>query len=108
MPLAGPVPSHISTEFRAPDELLRRTDVAVPQLYQWHAKENPNYPLFVYHDGQKLEYVTYSQANRAMDRAARYVASSVSTTRRDASAARPVVALFANTGQPVLRTSCWY
>ncbi|KAI9056494.1 acetyl-CoA synthetase-like protein [Trametes sanguinea] len=94
MPLnPADVPSHISTEFRAPLDLLKQ-DVALPQIYDWHAKENPNYPLFTYHNGEKPQYITYAAANRAIDRAARYIASALGP--RDAKTAPPTVAVFAN------------
>ena len=92
------VPEHISTHFRTPDELLKRSDIVTSQLYEWNAKENPNYPLFVYYDGSQRQYITYSTANRAMDRAARYVASSVGGTVKEANTKPPVVALLAITG----------
>ncbi|KAI0739414.1 acetyl-CoA synthetase-like protein [Daedaleopsis nitida] len=93
------VPPHITTEFRAPLELLKRTDLVVSQIYEWNARENPNYPLFVYQDkdGDKLEYITYAIANRAIDRAARYVASRVGCGGKEAAPVQPIVALFANT-----------
>ena len=91
------VTSHISWDFHTPKELLKTADVTVSQLYEWNAKENPNYPLFVYHDGTKLEYVTYSAANRAIDRVARYIATNVGLSGADRSLPR-VVALFANAG----------
>ncbi|CDO77398.1 hypothetical protein BN946_scf184857.g4 [Trametes cinnabarina] len=68
------VPSHISTEFHSPLDLLKK-DIALPELYDWHAKENPNYPPFTYRDGTNPEFITYAVANRAIDRAARYVVS---------------------------------
>ncbi|KAI0717761.1 acetyl-CoA synthetase-like protein [Cerioporus squamosus] len=111
MPLdLATLPAHVTTEFHPPTELLQRTDVVLPQLYEWHAKENPNYPLFVYYDGDHVEYITYSQANRAMDRVARFVASTVGTGH----ATQPVVALFANadtityfvTAVGVMRAGC--
>ncbi|KAI0739441.1 acetyl-CoA synthetase-like protein [Daedaleopsis nitida] len=99
MPLDRAVtPATISTRFRKPEELLRRHDTAIPQLFEWHAKENPDYPLFVYHDGSKLEYITYSGANRAIDRAARFLASTVGASlhHKHARSSPPVVAIFAN------------
>ncbi|RDX43676.1 acetyl-CoA synthetase-like protein [Lentinus brumalis] len=105
------VPPHVSTDFREPAELIARDDVAVSQYYAWQAKNNPNYPLFVYQDGDHLEYITYARANRAMDRVARYVASTVGA---GTGGERPVVALFANadtityfcTAIGVMRTGC--
>ena len=96
MPLdIATLPAHIATEFHKPTQLLERSDVILPQFYQWHATENPNYPLFVYQDGDHLEYITYSQANRAMERIARFVASVVGTGH----VVPPVVALYANAGE---------
>ncbi|TFK94521.1 acetyl-CoA synthetase-like protein [Polyporus arcularius HHB13444] len=91
------LPAHVRTDFRSPDELRARTDITVAQLYEWHAKENPDYPLFIYQDGDSLEYITHSKAYRAIDRVARYVASIAGTGSREASSNQPVVALFANT-----------
>lgn len=96
--LSTQVPTHVSIDFQAPKELVERKDVSVPQLYQWNAVENPNYPLFVYSDGGKLEYITYATANAAMDRVARYVLWSVGQNRNNLAANRPIVAILANTG----------
>ncbi|PIL33562.1 hypothetical protein GSI_04185 [Ganoderma sinense ZZ0214-1] len=66
MPLiALDLPAHISPNFRVPDELLKSQDTTLSQLYQWNAQENPNSPLFIYHDpsSAKLEYVTYSYSS---------------------------------------------
>ncbi|KAI0357816.1 acetyl-CoA synthetase-like protein [Trametes cingulata] len=97
MPLdPADVPSHISTDFHAPLELVKK-GVTIHELYDWHAKENPNHPLFIYHDGEKLEFITYSAANRAIDRAARYVLSGLgpnAATQSDGK--RPTVAILAN------------
>lgn len=101
MPLShlDALPEHISTRFHSPNELLQRTDIAISQLYEWHAKENPDYPLFVYHDGSQRQYLTYSVANRAMDRVARYVAHAVGVITKEANPKQPVVGLLASTGE---------
>ncbi|KAI9060104.1 acetyl-CoA synthetase-like protein [Trametes sanguinea] len=113
MPLdPADVPSYISTEFRQPLEELKQGNIVAPQLYEWHAKENPNYPLFTYYDGEKPEYITYATANRAIDRAARYIASGLGPLYE--TTPRPIVALFANVDTityfcniiGVLRTGC--
>ena len=91
------LPPHIDLHFRAPDELLHKKSAVIPQLYDWHAKENPNYPLFVYHDGDKLEYITYSTVNRAIERAARYTASILGEVAADG-AGRKIVGVLASTG----------
>ncbi|KAI0702388.1 acetyl-CoA synthetase-like protein [Cerioporus squamosus] len=108
------LPAHIRTDFRSPDELRTRSDTTVAQLYEWHAKVNPDYPLFIYQDGDQLEYITHSTAYRAIDRVARYVASIAGTSAREASSNQPVVALFANidtityfcTALGVMRAGC--
>ncbi|OSD00953.1 acetyl-CoA synthetase-like protein [Trametes coccinea BRFM310] len=87
------IPSYISTEFRAPLDALMR-GAAVPELYDWHAKENPDYPLFTYCDDGKPEFITYAAANRAIDRAARYAASDM--CHRTAEAPYPTIAVFAH------------
>ncbi|OSD00551.1 acetyl-CoA synthetase-like protein [Trametes coccinea BRFM310] len=94
MPLTpADVPPHIVTEFRAPSDLLKE-GVAPSKLYDWHATENPNYPLFTYQDGDVVQFITYSVANRAINRAAHYIAASVGA--RDATVERPIVAVLAN------------
>ena len=100
MPLTvNNLPAHLSLEFRAPVDLLKQGDVALPFLFDWNAKENPNYPLFIYHDAATAtnEYITYSTANEAIDRAARYIKHSVGT-EVDALKGSPVVGILANTG----------
>ncbi|KAI1789126.1 acetyl-CoA synthetase-like protein [Ganoderma leucocontextum] len=94
--LSTQVPKNVTIDFRVPKELVERKDVSVSQLYQWHAVENPNYPLFVYYDGGKLEYITYAAADAAMDRVARYVLRSVALDHRSSAAKPPVVAILAN------------
>ena len=104
MPLnATDLPPHITADFHAPKELLAQGTTA-PELYDWHAKENPDYPLFTYHDGGKHEYITYAVANLAIDRAARYISSCVGHAPKG-DVDRPTVAVLANTGQC---TSCLY
>ncbi|RPD77018.1 acetyl-CoA synthetase-like protein [Lentinus tigrinus ALCF2SS1-7] len=108
------LPPHVSTEFCEPTELLGRDDVAMSQYYEWQAKASPDYPLFVYQDGDRLGYINYAQANRAMDRVARYVTSVVGAGNRGPGGDHPVVALFANadtityfcTAVGVMRTGC--
>ena len=100
MPLtAHQLPAHLSSEFRVPEDLLKRDDTALPNLYDWNAKENPNYPLFLYHDPAtaKNEYITYSTANEAINRAARYITHSVGR-EANAPTGSPVVGVLANTG----------
>ncbi|KAI0821733.1 acetyl-CoA synthetase-like protein [Trametes gibbosa] len=99
MPLTpADVPSHITTEFCPPSELTKE-GATLPELYAWHAKRNPHYPLFTYQDGDKNEFITHSAAARAMDRAARYVLFGLAPSQASAvgTADPPTVAIFANT-----------
>ncbi|KAI1789118.1 acetyl-CoA synthetase-like protein [Ganoderma leucocontextum] len=99
MPLiAQDLPAHISSDFRVPRELLKLEDSTLSHLYHWNAKENPNYPLFLYHDpaSAKVEYITYSTANEAINRAARYLTHSVGRVF-NAPTGLPVVGILANT-----------
>lgn len=101
MPLTpADVPSHIATEFKRPLHLVEQ-GAALSELYSWHARENPNYPLFTYQDGDKVEFITHASANRAMDRAARYVLYNVESggSPVQASTKPPTVAIFANAGE---------
>ncbi|KAM5543040.1 hypothetical protein V8D89_003424 [Ganoderma adspersum] len=98
MPLpAQDFPAHISSKFHAPEELIKSQDTTLSQLYQWNARENPDYPLFVYHDpvGAKLEYVTYAAANKAIDRAARYFTHTIAR-KSAAGTGTPVIGILAN------------
>ncbi|PIL34373.1 hypothetical protein GSI_03148 [Ganoderma sinense ZZ0214-1] len=99
MPLtAHELPSHVSSDFCVPHDLLEREDTTLSQLYDWNAKENPNYPLFLYHDPTtaKVEFITYSTANEAINRSARYLTHSVGR-EPTAPTGLPVIAILANT-----------
>ena len=100
MPLvAKDLHPHIRSEFHAPEELLGREDTTLSHLYHWNAKANPYYPLFVYHDpvNAKLEYITYSAANEAINRAARYFTHSVGSGS-NVGEETPVIGILANSG----------
>ena len=104
------LPAYVSPEFRVPDELLKRNDTALPRLYDWNAKENPNYPLFLYYDPAtgKNHYITYSVANEAINRAARYITHTVGRESSEPTGS-PVVAILANTGTfPIRRLQGHY
>lgn len=101
MPLTpADVPSHIATEFRRPLDLVEK-GATVPDLYTWNAQENANYPLFTYQDGDKVEFITYAAANRAMERAARYIVSGLDSREGSAQATanQPTMAIFASAGE---------
>ena len=103
MPFTSTLPAHLSPEFRGGEEILKRDDLAVPQLYEWHAEKNPDYPFVIYHDGEAVQYITYKTANRAIDRAARYIAAQVGVNREHAGADKPVVGILANAGERIHR-----
>ncbi|KAI9065204.1 acetyl-CoA synthetase-like protein [Trametes sanguinea] len=112
MPLAPTdVPPHISTEFHSPFDLLQQ-GITVPELYDWHAQKNPDYPVFTYYDDEKAVFITYATANLAIDRVARYVASRLGLYNADMP--RHTVSVFANadtityfcTKMGILRTGC--
>ncbi|KAI0759226.1 acetyl-CoA synthetase-like protein [Trametes elegans] len=98
MPLnsTSALPPHVSARFHAPQELLERDDITLPQLYEWNAHENQNYPLFVFHDGTKLVYIDYAAAHRAINRAARFILTGPSPPRSRGAGSPPVIAMLAN------------
>ena len=101
MPLSThALPAHITSEFRVPEEFLKREDSTLSDIYHWNAKENANYPLFLYHDSAsgKPEYITYSTANEAFNRSARYLTHSVGR-ESTAPTGLPTIAILANAGE---------
>lgn len=99
MPLSNTLPAHVTADFVGSKELLERHDMAVPQLYEHHAEHNPNYPVFVYHDGERVQYINYATTNHAIDRAARYIGSQVGVNNKHAGIDKPVVGVLANAGE---------
>ena len=44
----------ISLEFHPPTDITQKwTDLVISDLYDYNAKHNPNYPIFLFHDGQE-------------------------------------------------------
>ncbi|EJF55750.1 acetyl-CoA synthetase-like protein [Dichomitus squalens LYAD-421 SS1] len=62
--------------------------LTIPDLFEWHATENPDYPLYRFHDGVRVTTITYAQAIKGIRRAARYVKARVTMPQ--------VVAVIAN------------
>ncbi|KAI0719494.1 acetyl-CoA synthetase-like protein [Cerioporus squamosus] len=54
-----------------------QSDPNNPELFEWNARENPDLPLFCFHDGTQLNTITNAQAIRSIRRVARYVNSCV-------------------------------
>ncbi|TBU32715.1 acetyl-CoA synthetase-like protein [Dichomitus squalens] len=74
--------------FRSPRELVISGELSMPELYEWHARENPDYPLYRFHDGNEVNTLTYAQVIKAIRRAARYVQARIATPQ--------IVAVIAN------------
>ncbi|CDO73877.1 hypothetical protein BN946_scf185016.g34 [Trametes cinnabarina] len=117
MPLSpADVPSYITSEFQPPLALLEGEAPSLSDIYRWNAQNNPKYPILTYHDGVKQEFITYAVADKAIDRAARYIVSGLGPYRASAEPATPppTVALFANadtityfcTAIGILRAGC--
>ena len=83
----------MSTSYRSPRTLIESRAVAIPELFEWNAQENPEYALFRFPDGSgNLKAITYAEAIRAIRRIARYVLSFTGNHQRH------TVAILANTG----------
>lgn len=50
-------------------------DVPIPELFDWHAENTPNHPLFVYASESGIRKIFYPEAARAIHRAG-YLAQS--------------------------------
>ena len=77
--------------FRSPRDLVSSWKLTIPELYEWHARENPDCELYRFHDGSKVHALTYAQAIKGIRRAARYVRTRITTPQ--------VVAVIANVGE---------
>ena len=90
----------ISLEFHPPTDITQKwTDLVITDLYDYNAKHNPNYPLFLFHDGQEKKYVTWSTTTKGITRAARYAISCVGPHSKEPGKPRRTVAIIANTGK---------
>ena len=84
--------STTATEFLSPRPTVESGKVkSVPELFEWHARENPKHPFFRYHDGEKLNDISYGQLAHGIRRAACYVNTKVTSPS--------IVAIFANAGE---------
>ncbi len=87
-----------SPPFHSPRKLVCSGKLTVPELFEWHARENPNYPLYRFHDGQKLNNITYAQVIIGIRRAARYVKAIITTPQ--------IVGVIANAGKRSFECTC--
>ena len=66
------------TRFASPKAAVTSGEVrSIPELFQWHARENPGYPFFRYHNGEKLDHISYAQLHLGIHRAARYISARI-------------------------------
>ena len=77
--------------FHSPRELVCSGKLTVPELFEWHARENPDYPLYRFHDGKKVNDITYAQAITGIRLAARYVRAHIPTPQ--------IIGAIANAGE---------
>ncbi|TBU41001.1 acetyl-CoA synthetase-like protein [Dichomitus squalens] len=68
--------------YQSPRSLLMSGVLTLPELYEWQARENPDYPYFRFNDGRKSNDISFLQTACAIRQAARYVWSQVATPRR--------------------------
>ena len=83
----------MSVDYRSPRALIEAGPVTIPELFEWNARQNPDYPLFRFpnNDGA-LKTITYAAAIKAIRHVARHILALVRSTERCA------VALLANAG----------
>ena len=87
--------------FVSPRPVIESGKVTIPELYEWHARENPSYPIFCFDNGQSIQGITYSDMDKGILRAARLVRSLVGP-----GAVGPwVFAILANAGASFYATS---
>ena len=74
--------------------------LTLPEIYDWHAEHNAQYPLFVYHDRIREELVrlSYAEVVGAAHRAGRLVLAAIGIDRDCPSAKCGPVAILARTG----------
>ena len=69
--------------------------LSVPEIYDWHYRHNPDFPLFQYlENGQVPIRITYSQAIPAIHRAGRMMKSYINRSEIP----QPVFAILSSTG----------
>ncbi|KAI0700690.1 acetyl-CoA synthetase-like protein [Cerioporus squamosus] len=66
-----------SSHWQTPRAVIEQGDITLPELYEWHARHNPDYPLFRYSDGCEIKEINYAHVFRAICRASSYIRSYV-------------------------------
>lgn len=67
-------------------------ETTLPDLYAWHAKHNPHYPLFRFHDDRRVRDITYAEVYRAINRCASHVRTNIVMKGKS------TIGILANTG----------
>lgn len=83
-----------STPFNHPKAAIQAGGITLPELYEWHATENPDYNLFCYHDGEVLRGIPYSDTAQRIREVARYVLALTGDVQQPAQA----IGILANVG----------
>ncbi|KAK7678721.1 hypothetical protein QCA50_018303 [Cerrena zonata] len=89
--------------FKSTRQLLEQKGQTAPSIIEWIADHNPEHPFFVYHDGTKLNEVSWRRVRDGIHRAAHYFSDRVKgpTSTTD----RPVIAILASTDSITYWTS---
>ena len=78
-------------QYLSPRSVVLAGKLSVPEVFEWHAEENPNLPFFRYFDGTQLHTITSAQVIQAIRHMARYIRSRAGTFPK-------VIAVIANAG----------
>ncbi|PSS37934.1 hypothetical protein PHLCEN_2v226 [Hermanssonia centrifuga] len=87
-----------SGTFNAPKELLEDSSSSLLDLYQWNATQNPDHPLFRFHDKDDIRTISWAEGVRGSYEAATLFESRMKLGEQSKSP--PVVAILATTGMP--------
>ena len=68
--------------FVSPRSEIEAGTTTIPYLYEWHARHNPEYPLFIFNDDKDTRSLTYGQAIKGIRRVAQAVRGLVATLER--------------------------
>lgn len=84
----------LSNSFIVPKRLIEKGSATLVDLYDWNAEQNPDHPLFHFHDGSQITTICWKEAVRAGHRAARFFTALI-PQQTDTPV---VVGILANTG----------
>ncbi|KAM5543804.1 hypothetical protein V8D89_002421 [Ganoderma adspersum] len=76
----------------SPRPFIESGKATVPDLFKWHARENPSADVFRFHTGHGVQGLTYSDLDKGILRAARLVSSILGSHSHQ----RHVIAVFAS------------